>query len=74
MSRVKLAAAACLASAATAVGVLLCALAAGRRSRPEAERIREDEEQIASLTMAREDRERGRGAHRPPAPFLRHAP
>lgn len=48
MSKVKLAAA-CLASSATAAGVLLCALAAGKRSRPEAERIREDEEQMTSL-------------------------
>lgn len=67
MSRFKLATAACLASSATAASVLLCALAAGKRSRPE------DEEQMASLAKAREDGERWR-AHRPPAPFPRHAP
>ena len=73
MSRFKLATAACLASSATAAGVLLCALVGGKRSRPEAERISEDEEQMAALAKAREERELRR-EHRPPAPFPRHAP
>ena len=73
MSRFKAATAACLVSSATAAGVLLCALAAGKRSRPEAARISEDEAQMTYLAKAREERERRR-EHRPPAPFPRNVP
>ena len=74
MTRGKLATVACLASSATAAGVLFCAIAAGKRSRTDAEPIEEDEEQMAYLAKAREDGERRR-AHRPAAaPIPRHVP